>query len=110
MNKQSLEEWDFVILGPIDSIYTQSLWHAAALLRSSGKLERNVLSINWPTYPIISCGYHQAVNQVVDVEYCGEQKIPIIRRAVGGGTVYLDSTQLFYHFIWHNEAANIPRN
>lgn len=110
MNKQSLEEWDFVILGPIDSIYTQSLWHAAALLRSSGKLERNVLSINWPTYPIISCGYHQAVNQVVDVEYCGEQKIPIIRRAVGGGTVYLDSTQLFYHFIWHNETANIPRN
>ena len=47
MNKSTLDEWDFVFLGPIDSVYTQSLWHAAALLRSSGELDRNILSINW---------------------------------------------------------------
>ena len=110
MEITALEEWDFVYLGPIDSVYTQSLWHAAALLHSSGKLERNILSINWPTYPIISCGYHQVINQVVDQSFCEQRKIPIIRRAVGGGTVYLDSNQMFYHFIWHNETKNIPKN
>jgi lipoate-protein ligase A len=106
----SLKEWDLVFLGPIDSIYTQSLWHAAARLRSSGEIERNILAINWPTYPIVSCGYHQVVSQVVDLEYCEENNIPVIRRAVGGGAVYLDSTQLFYHFIWHNDTPYIPKN
>ena len=109
MSTSTLDEWDFIFLGSIDSVYTQSLWHAAALLHDSGEVNRNILSINWPTYPIISCGYHQIVNQVVDLDYCNEHKIPIIRRAVGGGAVYLDSTQLFYHFIWRNDSPNIPR-
>ncbi|MHA2226679.1 MAG: lipoate--protein ligase family protein [Candidatus Hodarchaeales archaeon] len=103
------DEWDFVSLGPIDSVFTQSLWHAAALLRSEGELERNILSINWPTYPIVSCGFHQIVDQVVDLDYCKNNDILVIRRAVGGGAVYLDSNQLFYHFIWHNDTPNIPR-
>ena len=109
MNMNISDEWDFVFLGPIDSVFTQSLWHAAALLRSEGELERNILSINWPTYPIVSCGFHQIVNQVVDLDYCKNNDIPVIRRAVGGGAVYLDSNQLFYHFIWHNDTPNIPR-
>ena len=108
--KNSLDEWDLVFLGPIDSIYTQSLWHAAARLQSSGEIERNTLAINWPTYPIVSCGYHQVVSQVVDLEYCKKNEIPVIRRAVGGGAVYLDSNQLFYHFIWHKETPHIPKN
>jgi len=106
---RSFDEWDYIFLGPIDSVYTQSLWHAAALLLSRGELERNILSINWPTYPIVSCGFHQVASQVVDLEYCKSKNIPVIRRAVGGGSVYLDSNQLFYHFIWHNDTPNIPR-
>ncbi|MHA2176166.1 MAG: lipoate--protein ligase family protein [Candidatus Hodarchaeales archaeon] len=108
--KNSFYDWDLVFLGPIDSVYTQSLWHAAAQLRSSGEINRNLLAINWPTYPIVSCGYHQAVSQVVDLEYCKEKNLQVIRRAVGGGAVYLDSTQLFYHFVWHNETPYIPKN
>lgn len=110
MSKDSYDEWDFIFLGPIDSVYTQSLWHAAAMLLSKGELNRNIISINWPTYPIVSCGYHQVVSQVVDLDYCSTNNIPVIRRAVGGGAVFLDSNQLFYHFIWHNETPNIPRN
>jgi lipoate-protein ligase A len=109
MNERVLDKWDFVFLGPIDSVFTQSLWHAAALLRSKGFLQRNMIFINWPTYPIVSCGYHQIVSQVVDLNYCNTHQIPVIRRTVGGGTVYLDSNQLFYHFIWHINTPNIPR-
>jgi lipoate-protein ligase A len=29
---------------------------------------------------------------------------------VGGGAVYLDSTQLFYHFIWQNDSTHIPKS
>jgi lipoate-protein ligase A len=110
MSNDSYDEWDFIFLGPIDSVYTQSLWHAAALLLSKGELKRNIISINWPTYPIVSCGFHQAVSQVVDLDYCKKNNIPVVRRAVGGGSVYLDSNQLFYHFIWHNKTPYIPRN
>lgn len=109
VNDKSFDEWDYIFLGPIDSIYTQSLWHAAALLISKGELERNILTINWPTYPIVSCGFHQIASQVIDLEYCSQNEIPVIRRAVGGGAVYLDSNQLFYQFIWHKDTPNIPR-
>ncbi|MHA2202768.1 MAG: lipoate--protein ligase family protein, partial [Candidatus Hodarchaeales archaeon] len=109
MNEHVSDEWDLVYLGPIDSVFTQSLWHAAALLRSKGVVKRNMLSINWPTYPIVSCGYNQIVSQVVDLTYCNTHQIPVIRRAVGGGAVYLDSNQLFYHLIWHLNTPNIPR-
>ncbi len=35
----------------------------------------------------------------VDVEYCRARGFPVIRRQVGGGAVYLDEGQQFYHVI-----------
>lgn len=102
-------KWDLLILGPNDSVNTQTIWHAAALLVSEGKLN-NMLIIDWPTYPIVCCGYHQVIENIVDINYCKENNIPITRRAAGGGAVLLDSNQLFYNFIWHNDTPDIPRN
>lgn len=47
----------------------------------------------------MSIGYHQGLEVEVDVHYCNEHKIPVLRREVGGGTVYIDENQLFTQWI-----------
>ncbi|MHA2217694.1 MAG: hypothetical protein ACXACY_17305 [Candidatus Hodarchaeales archaeon] len=63
-------EWDIMILNGIDSINTQTIWHAASLARSKGIQTRDLIIIHWPTYPIVGCGYHQVIERVVDLNYC----------------------------------------
>ena len=103
-------EWDLIILEEIDSINTQTIWHAVSLARSQGIQEKDLLIIDWPKYPIVSCGFHQSLNHVVDLEYCKTNNIPVIRRVCGGGAVLLDSDQLFYHIIAHIDSKIVPRN
>jgi lipoate-protein ligase A len=48
------------------------------------------------------------VEQEVDVAYCRENDIPVFRREVGGGAVYLDGDQLFFQLILHRDNPLIP--
>lgn len=103
------DEWDLVFLGEIEGINTQTIWHAAALARSRGIQERDLVIIDWPKDPIVSCGFHQTLSQVVDLNFCESNNIPVIRRVCGGGTVFLDSNQLFYHIVAHIGSKIVPR-
>ena len=103
-------EWDLILLKEIDGLNTQVVWHAAALARSRGIQPRDLLIIDWPTEPFVACGFHQVIERVVDIEYCTKNEIPIYRRACGGGAVFLDSNQLFYHIVAHIDSSIIPRN
>ncbi|MHA2243679.1 MAG: lipoate--protein ligase family protein [Candidatus Hodarchaeales archaeon] len=102
-------EWDLVFLGEIEGINTQTIWHAAALARSRGIQERDLVIIDWPKDPIVSCGFNQSLNKVVDLNFCESNNIPVIRRVCGGGAVFLDSNQLFYHIIAHIDSKIVPR-
>ena len=62
-----------------------------------------------PKTPFISIGYFQDAKQEVSIEYCKNNGLPIIRREVGGGTVYLDRNQIFYHVIWNKNNPNFPK-
>ncbi|MDL1912430.1 lipoate--protein ligase family protein [Chloroflexi bacterium CFX6] len=48
-------------------------------------------------------GYHQDIQKEVDLDYCAAHGLPIYRREVGGGAVYLDNGQLFTQWIFHKE-------
>jgi lipoate-protein ligase A len=39
----------------------------------------------------------------IDIEYCRKNNIPILRREVGGGAVYLDGDQLFFQCVFPKE-------
>ncbi|MFW9777475.1 MAG: biotin/lipoate A/B protein ligase family protein [Candidatus Heimdallarchaeota archaeon] len=103
-------QWDLILYGACDGIDTQTIWHAAALARSRGIQENDILIIDWPKHPFVSCGFNQIIDQVVDIEYCGSRNLPVYQRACGGGTVYLDSNQFFYHVITHINSNSVPRH
>ncbi|MFW9914944.1 MAG: lipoate protein ligase C-terminal domain-containing protein [Candidatus Thorarchaeota archaeon] len=100
--------WRVVNLGAIPPIETQSLWHAAALAVSE-KTIPNTLYLDWPAQPLVSVGYHQEIAAEIDLDYCRENNILVVRRRVGGGAVYLDSNQVFYQLVLHTDTPDIPQ-
>lgn len=79
------------------------IFHALA------RLGVEALVIVSPQSPFISVGYFQDVNQEVNFDYCKRENLPVFRREVGGGTVYLDRNQIFYHVIWNKNNSDFPR-
>ncbi len=62
-----------------------------------------------PKTPFVSIGYFQDAESEVDLQYCKKANLPVFRREVGGGTVYLDRNQIFYHVIWNRNNPRFPR-
>ena len=73
--------------------HSQALYHAAAYLG------REALFILRPSTPYVCIGNHQDADQEIDLAFAAANNIPVIRREVGGGAVYLDGEQLFYQLI-----------
>jgi lipoate-protein ligase A len=89
-------------LGTVSWQDSQLLYHALPRLGREGL---NLLS---PDSPYVCIGYHQDAAQEVDVDYCREHDIPVFRREVGGGAVYLDGAQLFWQLIIHKDNPLVP--
>lgn len=85
-------------------------WEQSMLIfHALARMEIEALVIVSPQKPYMSIGYFQDAKQEVDIDYCKRENIPIIRREVGGGTVYLDQNQIFYHVIWNQNNSNFPK-
>lgn len=81
---------------------SQLLYHALP------RVSREGVILCSPATTYVCIGYFQDVEQEVDVEFCRQQSIPIFRREVGGGAVYLDGEQLFFQLIIHRDNPLIP--
>ncbi len=77
-------------LGKVPWQETQLIYHALA------HLGRESLVLVSPASPYVCIGYHQDVTHEIDIDFCRENNIPIFRREVGGGAVFLDGGQLFF--------------
>jgi lipoate-protein ligase A len=64
-----------------------------------------VLSLVNPETPYVCVGVHQEIAKEVDEAFCRSAGLPIIRRHVGGGAVYLDRNQMFFHFMFPRRLA-----
>lgn len=93
---------EYYFLDKVSWQHSQALYHAAAYLG------REALFILRPATPYICIGAHQDANVVIDMAYAEAENIPVIRREVGGGAVYLDGEQLFYQLIVRADHPEVP--
>jgi len=94
-----------VKLNRLDSV----AWQDSQLLyHAQPRLQREGLNLLSPASPYVCLGYFQDVQQEVDMDFCREQGIPIFRREVAGGAVYLDGEQLFYQLVIHRDNSLTP--
>ena len=94
---------DLYNLGKLPWHETQTIYHALAALG------REALSLVSPVTPYVCIGFHQDMHQEVDLDFCMVNRIPVFRRDVGGGAVYLDGDQLFFHLILHKTNPVAPK-
>jgi len=93
---------DLYLLGKQSWDDSQLVYHAMA------KLGREGLILLSPRSPYVCIGFHQDLFKEVDVDFCRSHRIPMFRRDVGGGAVYLDGNQLFFQMILKRDDPRIP--
>ncbi|NHJ49202.1 MAG: hypothetical protein FK733_15545 [Asgard group archaeon] len=104
-----LEEWRLLELDGLPGIETQTIYHTLGLAMEKYDDIENTIVLCWPEDPVVCVGYHQIIEEEVDTDYCQKNNLPIVRRPLGGGAVYLDSGQLFYQIIGKLDNKKLPR-
>lgn len=85
-------------LGRVPWLDSQLLYHAMPRVGVEG------LVILAPAQPYVCIGRHQDPAQEIDLEACRERGLPVFRREVGGGAVYLDGAQIFFQIVLHRDS------
>ena len=85
--------------GTVSPLRSQTIYHGLAY---AGAPDTIVLLT--PGSPYVCIGFHQQLEREIDVAFCARQGIPVVRREVGGGAVYLDSNQLFVQWVMRPDA------
>jgi lipoate---protein ligase len=91
-------------LGPVPAVRSQTCYHAAAHVLDP--MTPDTVILVSPSSPYVCVGFHQEVDREVDRIYCREHGLPVFRREVGGGAVYLDQDQIFVQWVFH--PASLP--
>lgn len=95
---------EFYNLGSVPWFDSQVIYHALA------HLNRESLIFCTPMTPYVCAGFHQDIPSEVDLKRCRDLKLPLFRREVGGGLVYLDQHQVFFQIVLHRKNPEIPTN
>ncbi len=74
-------------------------------LRQQEKVPDTIRFMRFPPTALI--GRHQDLSREIDLEYCAEQGIGIVRRLTGGGAIYLDEGQLGWELVFHRSSLGI---
>lgn len=96
--------WRLLDLGAQDGFTIQTVYEAVA---KSADFQNTIILCH-PKVPYVCPGIHQVVGKEIDVLFCKEHDIPIVRRQTGGGTVFNDTGQQFYQIVARKE--DCPRD
>ncbi|WP_053959133.1 lipoyl protein ligase domain-containing protein [Sulfobacillus thermosulfidooxidans] len=87
----------YLDLGTVKREMSQAVYHALAQ-RLKPHDEITLVTVS-PDRPYVCVGYHQLASREIDREFCETHQILVGRRFVGGGAVYLDHGQVFWHLL-----------
>ncbi len=88
----------------VPPVRSQTIYHAVAYAMDAESPDTIILV--GPTEPYVCIGFHQELEKEVDIGYCRAHGLPIFRREVGGGAVYLDQYQVFTQWVFSR--AHLP--
>lgn len=83
--------------GVVSALRSQTIYHAVSECTPSDGTP--TITLMRPEKPYVCIGFHQELEKEIDLAYCRQNDIPVLRRQVGGGAVLLDINQLFFHVI-----------
>ncbi len=101
-------KWRFLDLDKIDGFYSAALFESIARHVGAGMSPETILF--WRVRsPVVYLGYHQYVEDEINVKFCSKNNIGIVRRILGGGCGFCDENQLLYSVIGR-EGGVIPND
>lgn len=100
-----MAELRVIDFGRVSALRSQTLWHALAYGVSAGGPP--TLSFMRPSRPYVGLGYHRRLEEA-DIDGCRAAGLPVFRRMVGGGVVYLDEHQQFFQICL--PVKDVPRS
>ena len=101
--------WRFIDSHLVDGPTSQAIDEAIFEARLREEVS-NTLHLYRRKPAAVSIGRYQRIENVVNLEYCKERGIDIIRRMSGGGTIFTDSNCLEYSIIVDQGHPKIPRD
>ena len=78
-------------------------------LRQQQRVPDTIRFMRFP--PTALVGRHQDLSREIDLEFCADNDIGVVRRMTGGGAIYLDEGQLGWELVFHRASlgiANLP--
>ncbi|MHB8619903.1 MAG: lipoate--protein ligase family protein [Chloroflexota bacterium] len=93
----------FLDLGGLDPVQTQTLHQVLA--RSVTADSTPILAIMHANRPAVCVGQRVDITRDVDLDYCAARGIPVLRRQVGVGPLYLDQDQLLFELVLPEDLA-----
>lgn len=100
------DKWRFIDIDKIDGYQSAALFESIAKHVGGSHVPETILL--WRVRsPVVYLGYHQSVADEINVDYCRDHKIGIVRRILGGGCGFCDEDQILFSVIG-KERGTIP--
>jgi len=88
---------EVIDLGSVSAVDTLAV--AYGMATRLGPEGNPTLMLTEPNGPFLCVGANEDVEQRIDLSFCREQGIPVLRRRIGGRAIYIDRDQLILHVI-----------
>ena len=97
---------EVIDLGSVSAVDTLAV--AYGMATRLGPEGNPILVLAEPNGPFLCAGANEDVEKRIDLSFCREQGIPVLRRSIGGRAIYIDRDQLIFHVIMPLSKAPRP--